>query len=121
MNTELRNLSRQQLREIRKEVDDKLLSMDSPGTAECNMQAQVGRAPMNSQDYYKERLEHIFTFHDSPDKVPHYVEIREAAKQFAAVVCRHAPICPDTFEALRYVRQAVMWANAAIALDGRSL
>jgi hypothetical protein len=29
----------------------------------------------------QEKIDYLFTFHDDPDKAPHYVEIREAAKK----------------------------------------
>jgi hypothetical protein len=67
-----------------------------------------------------EAIEWLFTFHDDPDKTPHYVEIREAAKTFAKVILRHTPGSGDKILAIQKVREAVMFANAGIALDGRA-
>lgn len=70
----------------------------------------------------QEKIDYLFTFHDNPDKAPHYVEIRESAKQFALVILRHASAgSRDQLTAIEHVRQAVMFANASVALDGRSL
>jgi hypothetical protein len=69
----------------------------------------------------EETIDYLFTFHDDPDKTPHYIEIREAAKTFAKVLIRHCPGCADRTTAIRKVREAVMTANAAVALSGRGL
>lgn len=70
----------------------------------------------------QEKIDYLFTFHDNPDKAPHYVEIRESAKQFALAILRHASAgSKDQLTAIEHIRQAVMFANASVALDGRSL
>jgi glycyl-tRNA synthetase beta subunit len=65
-------------------------------------------------------IEHVFSYHaptgDQPQK---YERIREAAKQLATVIQDNTPQCADQTAALRKVREAVMTANASIALDGR--
>jgi hypothetical protein len=66
----------------------------------------------------KTNLESIFTFHDDAAKIPRYVRIREAALEFAATVLDNTPPCADQSVAIRKIREAVMTANAAIALDG---
>ena len=64
-------------------------------------------------------LENIFTYH-APDKkdLEDYRAIREAAKVFAATILEHSPKCDDQSVAIRKVREAVMSANASIALKG---
>lgn len=47
-----------------------------------------------------------------------YRAIREAAKVFAATILEHSPKCDDQAVAIRKVREAVMSANASIALKG---
>lgn len=65
-------------------------------------------------------LEHMFTHHaPTPEKLEQYRELRTAAKGFAAAIVAHTPPGADQSAALRHVREAVMTANAAIALDGR--
>ena len=65
-------------------------------------------------------LDHIFTHHPpTPSKIGNYIALREAAKSFAVVVCAHTPDCADRAAAIRHIREAVMTANAAVALDGR--
>jgi hypothetical protein len=66
-----------------------------------------------------EDLDAIFTYHDDPKKVPHYLNVRAAAKNLARVILENTPASPDQTVAIRKVREAVMTANAAIALDGK--
>jgi hypothetical protein len=48
-----------------------------------------------------------------------YEAIRVAARTFAGVLLRHTPVSADQSAALRKVREAVMTANASIALNGK--
>lgn len=81
-----------------------------------------GAANILRQQTPEEAIDFLFTFHDDPDKTPHYVEIRESAKQFAKVVVRHTPAGgPDRLTAIAKIREAVMFANACVALSGRGL
>lgn len=68
-----------------------------------------------------EKLEFIFSYHDDARKIPNYVAVRTAAKHLAEVILQNAPPSADRSTAIRSVREAVLWANAAIALDGRNL
>lgn len=68
-----------------------------------------------------EKIADIFTYHDDPSKAPNYGAIRSTAKYFAEVIIANSPSGQDQSLALLYLRQAVMFANAAIALNGRSL
>jgi hypothetical protein len=65
-------------------------------------------------------LEEIFTYH-APDaeQLEHYERLREGAARFSALILMHTPPSPDQTMAIRKVREAVMTANAAIALKGR--
>jgi hypothetical protein len=66
-----------------------------------------------------EALRDIFTYHppvmDDPKK---YERIRTAALAFAQVIVDNTPKCADQSTAVRHVRDAVMTANAAVALKG---
>lgn len=65
-------------------------------------------------------LDQWFCYHaPTPDQIPRYEELREAARQFAGVILRLTPECADQTAAIRKVRVAVMVANAAIACDGK--
>ena len=65
-------------------------------------------------------LEHIFTYHaPTEDKLEQYQKIRNAAKDFALVILENAPPGADVSTCMRRIREVVMTANAAIALDGR--
>lgn len=64
-------------------------------------------------------LEFIFTHHPPrPDQLPRYERLRKAALEFAKVIVEETQPCADQSHAIRCVRDAVMTANAAIALDG---
>lgn len=117
----LKSLSYDDLTEICKSGNDQLRQRDEnrqpgirvPGGAECATQSAIGSL---------DPIEHVFTYHDDPRAVPHYVEIREAAKTFAKTIQRHCPPgSGDTRAALASVREAVMWANASIACNGIGL
>ena len=65
-------------------------------------------------------LDNIFTYHSpTSDQVEQYSKIRNAAKEFARVVIENSPASSDQSTAIRKIREAVMTANAAIALSGK--
>ena len=65
-------------------------------------------------------LDHIFTYHPpTPSDVQKYATLRDAAKAFAQVVVDNVPDGPDKSDAIRKIWEAIMTANAAIALGGR--
>lgn len=63
-------------------------------------------------------VNNVFTYH-----APHgtqqarYVELREKAREFAALIQADCPQAAETTLALRAVQQASMWANASIAIN----
>lgn len=64
-------------------------------------------------------LREIFTYHaPSPYQHDHYEAIRASALSLAITIYNAVPKCADRTVAIRKVREAVMTANAAIALHG---
>jgi hypothetical protein len=69
-----------------------------------------------------EQLADWFTYH-SPKDHPNpnvdlvYETIRTAGYEFATILREHVPAGPDLTTAIRCIREAVMWANAAVALQ----
>lgn len=64
-------------------------------------------------------LDNIFTYHaPTSEQIEQYQAIRDAAKSFAQVVVYNSPKSADQSVAIRKIREAVMIANAAIALEG---
>ena len=55
----------------------------------------------------------------APDAMAHHRAIETGAKHFVAIILLHAPKCADQSAAIRKVREAMMTASAAIALEGR--
>ena len=68
----------------------------------------------------KKDLEEVFTYHTpDADQIPRYNRIREKAHDLALEILKWTPACADQSAAIRLVREAMMTANAAIALKGR--
>lgn len=65
-------------------------------------------------------LDNIFKYHaPTSDDTVAYEKLRSSAKQFAQAIVELTPACADQTTAIRKVREAVMTANAAIALKGQ--
>ncbi len=65
-------------------------------------------------------LGHLFMYHaPTPEQLPKYERMREAAKAFAQVLVDLTPAGADQAAAIRLLRECVMTANASIALRGR--
>lgn len=66
-----------------------------------------------------DKLPDLFRYHppggDQPKK---YAMIREKALELAQVICAETPPCADQTASIRLLREAVMTANSAIALQG---
>lgn len=91
---------------------------------EANAMCDKAQEAITASD--RGRTDHIlvelFRYHQPrPDQLLKYAAVRSAAKHFAEVMMQNTPYCADQQAALRKIREAVMTANAAIALDGLSL
>lgn len=65
-------------------------------------------------------LDNVFSYHPPfGDQAERYVAIREKAKELAALIQGSTPLSREQSVALTNVQQAVMWANAAIAINER--
>lgn len=64
-------------------------------------------------------LKKIFSYHAPKDaeQIGRYNEIRNAGLAFANIIESKTPECPEQTLAIRAVQQAVMWANAGIAIN----
>ena len=63
----------------------------------------------------QEYINHWFTYHDgTPEQIEAFREINVAAKIFAETINKHCPDSADKTHAIRVVRDARMWANAAV-------
>jgi hypothetical protein len=62
-------------------------------------------------------VERWFTHHvPSREGIEDLIEIRAAAKQFALLIHEKTPACADQSAAIRSLREAVLWAIAAIVI-----
>jgi len=67
----------------------------------------------------KANVEDVFTYHaPDEDQRMRLQVVRASARDLANVILEHVPPCADQQAALRLLREAVMTANAAIALKG---
>lgn len=64
-------------------------------------------------------LDHVFSYHAPTEETAAYAELRLAARAFAAAILTFTPPSADQTDAVRKVREALMTAHAAVALDGR--
>jgi hypothetical protein len=65
-------------------------------------------------------IDNIFNHHPPTDEqIPCYQAIRGAAKGFALTILSNTPRGVDQDAALQKLRECVMFANSAIALDGK--
>lgn len=74
-------------------------------------------------DTYAEPIPHLremFIYHAPAEGQVHYYQmLRESAENFARVIERYVPKCADRSAAIRHLREALMTANAAVALKGK--
>lgn len=69
-----------------------------------------------------EMLADLFTYHPPTERtIPKFTAIRQAGKNFAEILLANVPPGPDRQVALGAIRNAVMFANAAISLNGRGM
>lgn len=62
--------------------------------------------------------EEVFTYHEPrADQPLRYKAIRAKAKELAETIIQNTPQSREQSVALTNVQQAVMWANAAIAIN----
>lgn len=67
----------------------------------------------------KKNVDDVFTYHaPEGDQPTRYATLRVAARVFVETILENTPVCADQQAAIRLVREAVMTANAAIALKG---
>lgn len=65
-------------------------------------------------------LDDCFTYHaPTSDQRDRLFEVNGAAREFAQTILANAPPSADRSHALRLVRDARMWANSAVVLEGR--
>ena len=81
----------------------------SPETPSTHPTVNVG--PGGHLDLYN-----AFTYHPPTDEqVAHYEHLRKMGRALATQIANRCPASPERTIALNKVREAVMWANAAIA------
>jgi len=66
----------------------------------------------------QEQIDNTFTYH-APfgNQAQRYEQIRNEAKQFAETLLRLTPTSGEKMLAFRHLQQAVMYANASIAIN----
>lgn len=70
-----------------------------------------------------ENLKEILSPTDIEDgdvKIPKYEAVRMGCEAFMRLILENVPDCADRSSALRAAREAQIWANCAIAMEGGS-
>ena len=81
-------------------------------------QEEYDRACKKVKQDRKLYIENYFMYHSPKGNQPErYEAIREQAKQLANYINDACPECNDKDEAIKKLRQAVMFANASIAIN----
>jgi len=94
---------------------DHVLKSRAERYADCG--AQTVRPTSDS-----EILTELFKYHPpTPEQLPKYAAINQAAKNLAEVILQNCPPSADRSAAIRLIRDARMTANASVALNGLSL
>lgn len=64
-------------------------------------------------------VDDVFTYHaPTGDDPVTYEKLRSSAREFAKAILELTPSCADQQAALRLLREALMTANASVALKG---
>lgn len=62
-----------------------------------------------------------FTYQQpSPDQVKRMAELRDKARELAMLILTSCPPSADRTSSVRYLRNAIMFANASIVLEGKA-
>lgn len=61
---------------------------------------------------------HASVYHSKPDAELEFRAVAQGCEDFLIVILRNCPPCADRTTALNRVREARMWANSSIALEG---
>lgn len=73
---------------------------------------------LDERGFPDQTLEELFTYHaPSAHQIVQYAVVREGALAFAKVLRDNCPASADRTDAIRKLREAVMTANASIALE----
>jgi hypothetical protein len=63
-------------------------------------------------------FDNVFTYHPPQEGQPErFQEIRDAGRDLAEIVLAECPSSPERSLAFTKIREAIMWANAAIAVN----
>lgn len=92
------------------------------GTAAPEFQTDHTRATAGERrrPTLSEQIEEMFTYHaPNEEQRKRYEVLRAAAKDFARTLISCTPGSADQTAAIRLLRECVMTANAAIALEGK--
>jgi hypothetical protein len=85
----------------------------------CEKSALNAQGPVGDS-IARDPFDELFRYHPpTPQDLPKFQAVNQAAKNFAEVLRANCPRCEDFINAMERIREARMWANSAIALQGR--
>jgi len=112
-----------ELRETQAKIREEIRFLEN----QTDSQTQAGQKAYVQETVCREKtaeeiIADLFTYHSpNPDTTQRYETVRDAAKHMALVIWKNCPYGADRTAAIRKLRETVMTANAAIALNGASL
>ena len=70
------------------------------------------------EDPFADLIERSFRYHPpTPEQVDRYNAIRSQARELAHILATLCPASAERTLAVRHLQEAVMWANASIAIN----
>jgi len=73
---------------------------------------------INLREVAEDVIKNQFTYHSpKASQIPKYVQLREKGCELALLINELCPPSDMKHEAVKKVREAIMWANAAIACE----
>lgn len=111
-----------ELEDAQSKIREELRFLRNQEGQDCKASAPTNQGMIGREKSAEEIITDLFTYHSpDPDTMQRYETIRDAAKHLALVIWKNCPYGADRTAAIRKLRETVMTANAAIALNGASL
>ena|ERR1700688_744703 len=99
-------------------------AMQQEREARCDGQVGYANAGCDARPLMTEAqtLTELFRYHPpTPENLPKFAAINQAAKNFAEVILQNCPSGDDRRVAMNCIRNARMFANSAVTLNGLSI
>lgn len=111
-----------ELEEVQSKIREELRFLRNQEGCDVAAPKSSGQGIAGREKSAEEIIADLFTYHSpNPETMQQYETVRDAAKHLALVIWKNCPYGADRTAAIRKLRETVMTANTAIALNGISL